>query len=91
MDEDIKDVKAFDEGNIKVLNGILSESGYDGLESWFKEQNFDRQEYILELLENMVAKTINLKTQCGKSMIDPKPTLAEVIPMRRKPKFTVVK
>lgn len=87
-----QDIKTFDDENIKVLNDILSESGYEGLYAWFRKQDVARQEYVLELLGNMIAETINLKAQCNKSMIDAQKPLAEVIPIRRKkPTFTVVK
>lgn len=83
--------KHLDEHNTKMLYGILSESGIEGLTNWFSEQELERQEYVLELLGRMMHDLIHAKSSFNEQLTNKYKPKAEVIPLRRKPKFTVIK
>lgn len=85
------DYKQLDASNISILYVYLSE-GYDSYIEWFKEQKPERQEYVLELMGNMIAELINSKSECSKIFNDSGKPLAEVLQFKqRKPTLTVVK
>lgn len=88
MDENTKNL---DDHNIKILYGILSESGVDGLTTWFNEQELERQEYMLELLGKMMHEIVHARSSFNRYLTNRYKPKAEVIPLRRNPKFTVVK
>lgn len=83
--------KNLDDHNIKMLYGILSESGTEGLTDWFVEQELERQEYVLELLGKMMHEILHAKSSFDTHLTNRYKPKAEVIPLRRKPKFTVIK
>lgn len=86
-----EDIKKLDANNIKILYGFFSDSGYEGFIEWFKEQKSERQEYILELMGNMIAELINAKAEASKVYTVGEKPLAEVLQFKRKPTLTVIK
>lgn len=86
-----ENIKEFDFQNIRVLYNTIVESGYEGYINWFKEQKPERQEYVLELMGNMISQLINTKTQCSKNLKESEKPSAQIVPLRKKPKLTVIK
>lgn len=84
------DFKNLDASNISILYVYLSE-GRESYIEWFREQKPERQEYVLELMSNMIAELINTKAECSKNIKEIVRPTAQIVPLRRKPKFTVVK
>lgn len=84
------DFKNLDQNNTSILYLYLSD-GYESFIEWFGEQRPERQEYVLELMSNMITELNSTKTKCYNKLHEPVKNSAQVIPLRRKPKFTVIK
>ena len=59
-----------DLSNYKFLAEILQSGGPDGLRNWYINQPSDRQNYVMELLENLPKQINNLHSQKSAKIIN---------------------
>jgi len=59
-----------DLSNYKFLAEILHSEGPDGLRNWYINQPSDRQNYVMELLENLPKQINNLHSQKSAKIIN---------------------
>ena len=59
-----------DLSNYKFLAEILHNEGLDGLRNWYTNQQSDRKNYVMELLENLPQEINHLHTKKSAKIVN---------------------